>query len=171
MTQVLERHEQARRSGRSEQLRNETELERIDRNLGELLQELRVMVTGVQVLFAFLLIVPFSVGFSKLTSGERYLYFATLLATSASAALLMAPTALHRLTFRQGDKPYLVHTANRMAITGSVCLMVAMTGILTLLSGHLFGWVLGAIVAVCATAFFGALWFGLGLLRRRKLGD
>jgi len=147
--------------------RNETELERIDRNLGELLGELRVVATGVQVLFAFLLIVPFSVGFSRLGAGERYLYLAILLATAAAAGLLIAPTALHRLIFRQGDKPYLVTTANRMAIAGIACLSLAMTGILALLTGHIFGWLAGAIVAACATAFFGTLWFGLGLRRRR----
>lgn len=151
------------------QLRNETELERIDRNLNELLSELRVVATGVQVLFAFLLIVPFSVGFSRLASGERYLYFAILLATAAAAALLIAPTSLHRLIFRRGDKPYLIEMANRMAISGIVCLMLAMTGILSLLSGHLFGWGAGAIVAAGAGAFFGSLWFGLGLRRRRRL--
>jgi hypothetical protein len=149
--------------------RNETELERVDRNLNELLAELRVAATGVQVLFGFLLIVPFSNGFGGLTHGERYFYFAILLATAAAAAMLIAPTALHRLVFRQGDKPYLIRVANRMAITGMVCLMLAMTGILTLLSGHLFGWAAGAAMAVAGGAFFGSLWFGIGLLRRRRL--
>jgi Family of unknown function (DUF6328) len=149
--------------------RNETELERVDRNLSELLGELRVVATGVQVLFAFLLIVPFNVGFSQLATGERYLYFAILLMTAAASALLIAPTALHRLIFRQGDKPFLVTMANVMALSGITCLMLAMTGILSLLSGHLFGWVTGAIVAVGAAALFGGLWFGVGLARRRQL--
>ncbi|HEX4720104.1 MAG TPA: DUF6328 family protein [Thermoleophilaceae bacterium] len=150
-------------------LRNETDLERVDRNLNELLQELRVVATGVQVLFAFLLIVPFSVGFSHLAPGERYLYFAILLATAASAGLLIAPTALHRLIFRRGDKPYLIEVANRMAITGITSLMFAMTGILALLSGYLFGSVAGTIVAIGAGVFFGSLWFGIGVSRRRWL--
>ena len=149
-------------------LRNETELERVDRNFNELLGELRVIATGVQVLFAFLLIVPFSVGFGQLGTAERYLYFAILLATAAAAGLLIAPSSLHRLIFRQGDKPYLVSTANRMAISGIACLMFAMTGILGLLSGHLFGWIAGAIVIVGAAGFFGTLWFGIGLRRRRS---
>ncbi|HYZ28571.1 MAG TPA: DUF6328 family protein [Thermoleophilaceae bacterium] len=153
-----------------ELLRNETELERVDRNLNELLGELRVVGTGVQVLFAFLLIVPFSAGFHELARGERYLYLAILLTTAASSALLIAPTALHRLIFRQGDKPYLIATANRMAIAGIVCLGAAMCGILALLSGHLFGWVAGAIVAACAVCFFGFLWFGIGLGRNRRRG-
>jgi len=152
-------------------IRNETELERADRNLNELLAELRVTATGVQVLFAFLLIVPFSAGFSRLASGERYLYFAILLTTAAAAGLLIAPTGLHRLIFRQGDKHYLIATANRMALAGIASLMLAMTGILTLLSGYLFGWVAGAIVALGAAAYFGMLWFGVGLRRRRKICD
>src|SRR3954464_9256852 len=147
--------------------RNETELERVDRNFNELLGELRVIATGVQVLFAFLLIVPFSVGFGQLATAERYLYFAILLATAAAAGLLIAPSSLHRLIFRQGDKPYLVATANRMAISGMAVLMFAMTGILGLLSGHLFGWIAGAVVIAAAAAFFGTLWFGIGLRRRR----
>ena len=148
-------------------LRNETELERIDRNLNELLSELRVIATGVQVLFGFLLIVPFNVGFRRLDTGERYAYFAILLATAAAAGLLIAPSALHRLIFRQGDKPYLVQTANRMAISGIAFLLVAMTGILGLLSGHIFGWLAGVVVLVGAGIFFGTLWFGIGLNRRR----
>jgi Family of unknown function (DUF6328) len=152
-------------------IRNETELERLDRNLNELLAELRVVATGVQVLFAFLLIVPFSAGFGRLGPGERYFYFAILLTTAAAAGLLIAPTGLHRLIFRQGDKPYLMATANRMALAGITCLMLAMTGILTLLSGHLFGWIAGAIVAVGAGAFFAVLWLGVGLRRRRQICD
>jgi hypothetical protein len=161
VAQILEIEPQSRH-------RNETELERIDRNFNELLGELRVIATGVQVLFAFLLIVPFSAGFSGLGTGERYVYFAILLATAAAAGLLIAPSALHRLIFRQGDKPYLVATANLMAISGVACLSFAMTGILGLLSGHLFGWLAGVIVVIFAGAFYGMLWFGLGLKRRRR---
>ena len=151
------------------ELRGESELERLDRNLMELLSELRVVSIGVQVLFAFLLIVPFSARFDRLDSGEQYLYFGILLATAAAAGLLIAPTALHRLVFRLGDKPYLVETANRMAIAGIAFLLVAMTGILALLAGVLFGWLAGAIVAVLAVAYFGGLWFVLGLRRRAEL--
>jgi hypothetical protein len=152
-----------------ELLRNETELERVDRNLNELLGELRVVGTGVQVLFAFLLIVPFSAGWHELARGERYVYLAILLVTAAASALLIAPTSLHRLIFRQGDKLYLITTANRMAIAGIVLLGTAMCGILTLLTGFLFGWAAGAGVAVGAVTFFGYLWFGIGLRRRRRL--
>ena len=80
--------------------REETEGERLDRNLGELLQELRVALPGVQVLFAFLLAVPFQQGFTKITSFQKDVYFATLLLTAISAVLLISPSAYHRLTFR-----------------------------------------------------------------------
>ena len=119
--------------------RRETPLERLDRNLTELVSELRVVSIGVQVTFAFLLIVPFSAGFRNVTAAERYVYFAILVVTAAAAGLLIAPTALHRLLFRERDKLFIVHAGNRMAIGGIACLTVAMTGILGLISGHLFG--------------------------------
>jgi len=107
--------------------REETEGERIDRNLGELLGELRVALPGVQVLFAFLLIVPFNQGFGDLSSFQENLYLATLLFAALATALLMAPTAQHRVTFRLQDKHHLVSTANRYAIAGIGCLAIAMT--------------------------------------------
>ncbi len=150
--------------------RRETELERADRNLTELVAELRVATVGVQVMFAFLLTVPFSSRFKTVTSGERDLYFAILLAAAAATGLLIAPTALHRLVFRLGDKAYVISFANRMAIAGIGCLTFAMTGIVALISGHLFGWVVGGIVAALAAVFFVGLWFGVGLVRRRAVG-
>lgn len=149
--------------------RHETDLERVDRNLGELLQELRVLTTGVQIMFAFLLTVPFTNRFSHVTQGERDLYLVVLLSAAAAAGLFIAPTAMHRLLFRQGDKPHLVKVANRLAITGIACLTVAMTGILSLISGYLFGWVTGGIVAGLAATFFLSLWFVLGIRRRAAL--
>jgi hypothetical protein len=147
--------------------RHETELERADRNLMELLGELRVATVGVQVLFAFLLTVPFSSRFKTVSSGERDLYFAILIAAAAATGLLISPTAMHRLIFRLGDKPYLIQFANRMLIAGIACLSFAMSGILALISGHLFGWVVGGIVAALAVGFYGTVWFGLGLRRRK----
>jgi hypothetical protein len=149
--------------------RHETDLERADRNLTELLQELRVLTTGVQIMFAFLLTVPFSQRFSQVTSGERDLYLVVLLTAAAAAGLFIAPTAMHRLVFHLGDKPHLVKVANRLAIAGIACLTVAMTGILALISGFLFGWVTGGLVAGGAAAFFVGLWFVVGLRRRAVL--
>jgi hypothetical protein len=150
-------------------MRNETDLERVDRNFQELLQELRVVSIGVQVLLGFLLIVPFSAGFGHVSTAERYLYFAVLLTVAVAAGLLIAPTALHRLIFQRGDKPYLVETANRFTIVGIVFLTVAMIGILSFISGTLFGWVTGGVITALAAGFFGGSWFGVGLRRRRQL--
>src|SRR3954463_10027072 len=93
--------------------RNETPLERCDRNLVELLQEVRVAQTGVQVLFAFLLTVPFTAPFPEVGGFDRAVYFGTLLAAGGAATLLIAPTSQHRILFRCGDKEHLVRRANR----------------------------------------------------------
>src|SRR3954470_14595869 len=98
--------------------REETPHERVDRNLTELLGELRVALPGVQVLFAFLLAVPFNQGFQKATEFQKDVYLVTLLLTALATALLIAPSAYHRLEFRQGDKKHIVFMANRFAIIG-----------------------------------------------------
>src|SRR5215218_8295754 len=98
--------------------RDETEEERLDRNLSELLQELRVALPGVQVLFAFLLAVPFQQNFTKITGFQKGAYFATLICTAISAILLISPSAYHRLTFRYQQKRKLVFYSNRFAIIG-----------------------------------------------------
>ena len=119
--------------------REETEGERLDRNLGELLQELRVALPGVQVLFAFLLAVPFQQNFSEITAFQERVYFATLLLTAISAALLISPSAYHRMTFRMQQKDDLVFLANRLAIAGLGFLALAMTGAIMLITDVLFG--------------------------------
>src|SRR4051812_38327426 len=106
--------------------RNETPLQRCDRNLVELLQEVRVVQTGVQVLFAFLLTAPLSARFAQLTSAQRIEYFVALLSTGAAAVLLIAPTAHHRILFRLGDKDRLVRVANRYTLLGLVFVGMAM---------------------------------------------
>src|SRR5690242_827269 len=102
--------------------RNETELERADRNLVEILQEVRVAQNGVQVLFGFLLAIAFQNRFAHISSFQRIDYFVTLLATGASAILLITPTAYHRILFQKGDKVYLVSVANRLTMMG-LCAM------------------------------------------------
>src|SRR5919107_2547453 len=102
--------------------RDETEGERVDRELIELLNELRVIMPGVQVLFGFLLTVPFQQGFQTIDDFQRIVYFVTLLLVAASAAFLMAPSAFHRLTFRGGEKPYLVRFGTRQTIIGMTLL-------------------------------------------------
>src|SRR5438477_11376201 len=107
--------------------RNETELERYDRNLNELLGELRVALPGVQVLFAFLLVAPFNQRFGRVSTFERDLYLAALLLTLLASILLIAPAIVHRLTFRRGQKAYVVNTANRLMIAGLAVFALAMT--------------------------------------------
>lgn len=144
----------------------EAEHERLDRNLNELLQELRVALPGVQVLFAFLLTVPFQQGFQKVTVFQERIYFATLLCTAISAALLISPSAYHRITFRHQQKHHLVFTANKLTIAGLAFLAIAMTGAVLLITDYLFGTAATAITAGAVAVMFLVLWYALPLRRR-----
>ena len=146
--------------------RDESEDERLDRNLGELLQELRVALPGVQVLFAFLLAVPFQQNFTKITAFQKDVYFATLLCTAVSAALLIAPSAYHRLTFHFQQKRQLVFLANRFAIAGLAFLALAMTGAIMLITDVLFGAAMTVVTSAAAFSMFVLLWYALPLRRR-----
>jgi hypothetical protein len=150
--------------------RNETPLERCDRNLAELMQEVRVVQTGVQVLFAFLLTLPFSARFGEVTDFQTVVYFATLLITAAAAVLLIAPTSWHRLLFRRGDKEHLVQVANRCALAGLACVAISMVGVVLLVSDVLFGSAAMVIAGTGAGAACATAWFVLPALRRRQLG-
>jgi cation transport ATPase len=161
----MESTSQTDQAGQSE--RHESEFERLDRNTVELLNELRVASTGIQVLFAFLLIVPFNTGFSKLSSFDRYDYFITLLCIAAAAALLIAPSMHHRLLFRRQEKDYLVRVGTRLAIISGVFLTVGMTGILVLISNVIFGTVTAIVVGTVGAVGVAGLWFGMPLHRRR----
>lgn len=149
--------------------REESEAERLDRNLGELLQELRVALPGVQVLFAFLLAVPFQQGFEKITQFQEWLYFATLMLTALSAALLISPSAYHRMTFRMQQKDQLVFLANKLTIAGLGCLALAMTGAIMLVTDLLFGLVATVLATVGALLTFALLWYVLPLQQRFSL--
>src|SRR4051812_735221 len=149
--------------------RNESDKERLDRNLNELLGELRVALPGVQVLFAFLLAVPFQTGFDKVTEFEKSLYFATLLTTAIAAALLIAPSSLHRMEFRKDDKHFVVFTSNRLALAGFAVLGVAMTLATVLISHFLYHGTAAVIVAIVIGGLIFGLWYGLPLARLRKL--
>lgn len=151
--------------------RRETKAERADRNMGELLQELRVALPGVQILFAFLLTVPFAQGFTRLTGDQRDLFFGILMATALSTALLIAPTAHHRLLFRQRDKEHLVQISNRLAIAGLAVLAVAMTGTVLLIADLLFDGAQTVIFTVAAGIVFVALWAVMPLIRRAELKE
>lgn len=150
---------------------DETEKERLDRNLIELLNELRVALPGVQVLFAFLLTVPFTQRFATLTEGQEKVYYATLLATAASALLLIAPSAHHRINFRQQDKHYIVLLANRLTIAGLGFLALAMSGVVLLITDVLYGSTTTAIVTAVTAGAFAGLWYVVPLLRRARRGS
>ncbi len=141
------------------------ERERLDRELGELLQELRVALPGVQVLFAFLFTIPFSKGFPKVDRLERDVYFAGFLCALVSTALLIAPTAYHRIRFRHHDKARLVDTSNRLAIAGLGSLALAMTCVVFVIGDYVFGRAVGIAVGAAAVLLFGSLWYALPLTR------
>jgi Family of unknown function (DUF6328) len=146
--------------------REETTDETLDRNTMELLNELRVAATGIQVMFAFLLVVPFNTGWKKTTSFERTDYFVTLAFVAMAAFLLMAPPIQHRLLFRHHEKRYLVAMGNRLAIAGNGCLAFGFTGILVLLSDYVVGGLAPVIVGVLTFVTIGGLWFAVPLVRR-----
>ena len=149
--------------------REETEKERLDRNLNELLGGLRVALPGVQVLFAFLLAVPFNQRFQQVTSFEKDVYFAVLMLTLLAAAFLIAPTTHHRIEFRQDDKEHVVFLANRFAITGFGFLAFAMTGVVLLVTSFLFSSTMAAIATVVAAVALFGVWYAWPLARLRQL--
>jgi hypothetical protein len=148
--------------------RAETRMERLDRNSIELMGQLRVAGTGIQVLLAFLLIVPFNTRWSQVSAFERDVYFVTLLCIAAAATLLIAPTVHHRILFQRGEKAYLVSLGNRLAIIAMVLLTIGLTGILLLISGVLFGGVAAGLVGAAALVGVAGLWFGLPLRRMSR---
>jgi hypothetical protein len=151
--------------------REETSLERVDRNMDELNGELRVVVTGVQVLFAFLLVVPFDTGFAHVGNFERIVYLVTLGFAALSAACTIAPSARHRFLFRYDDKPWLVFSSNRVVIAGLSFLALAMCGSLLLVTTKLFGTDAGVLAMALGALAFGVLWFLIPIQRRRALDD
>ncbi len=139
---------------------------RADRNWGDLLQELRVTETGVQVLFSLLLTVPFSARFDRVTPFQRHVYFAALLLTAASNVVLIAPVAYHRLLFHRGEKARAVRQGNRLALAGLVLLLLAMTAVVLLVTDVLFQAVAATVVATVFGVATVVLWFVPPLLRR-----
>jgi hypothetical protein len=148
--------------------RNETALERCDRNLVELLQEVRVVQTGVQVLFAFLLTAPLAPRFPELSEFQKLTYFATLLAAGGAAILLIAPTAYHRILFRLGDKEHLVTVANRFTLAGLVAVALSMIGALLPVTDLLFGDPAVVVVTTGVAALGCVLGWCVAPLRRRS---
>ena len=150
--------------------RDETEEERLDRNLAELLQELRVALPGIQVLFAFLLVVPFQQGWVDVTEFEKIVYYVTLLFTAAASICLIAPTARHRIRFRDLDKEWIVGTANRLALIGLGFLGLAISGALLLVAHVVFGNAAAAITTVVVVGAIVWTWFVAPLRREVQQG-
>jgi predicted membrane channel-forming protein YqfA (hemolysin III family) len=147
---------------------NQHDDERLDRELIELLNELRVVLPGVQVLFAFLLTVPFTNQFARITNGQRQVFFATFLLTAVATALLIAPSAYHRLRWRQHDKAQMLVTANRLSIGGMVFLTLALVSASFLVTDLMFHATAAALVTAAVAGFFLWFWWGLPLLRKLR---
>ena len=146
--------------------RDESEAQRDDRNLGELLQELRVAGLGVQVLFGFLLSLPFTNRFTRLSPGQHDLYLACLVLAAVATALLLGPVAYHRLVFRRGLKESLVRAASVMAIAGLATVGLAVSAAVLLVTGYVASGLTAAVISVLVFLVFGLLWFALPLTRR-----
>lgn len=139
--------------------------ERLERELNELLQELRSLIPGAEVLFGFLLAIAFTREFQSLGNVERYVYYATLVSTGVALVLYLAPAAHHRLRFREGDKDYLLRKANREVIAGTVASSVALTGVIFLVSERVFGVTEAVIASIAFFAFAAWRWWSMALLR------
>jgi cation transport ATPase len=164
-----EREATSNREGQADSSRDgESERERLDRNLDQLLQELRVALPGVQVLFAFLLTVPFSNGFPTLSDFERDAYFVVLVLTAISAALLIAPSAYHRLLFRAGRKREIVMYSNRVVLAGLTVLALAMSAAVMLIAHIVFGEAAAIASLIASLALFGLAWYVVPLLIKRS---
>ena len=149
--------------------RRETEKERLDRNLNELLGGLRVVMPGVQVLFAFLLVVPFSERFGELTGFERATYFVTLIGTALSMTFLVAPATMHRIEFRADDKRHIVFSANRLAIIGFLLLALAITAAVLLVTHFVYDDALAVVTTAAVGGLLLILWYAMPYARRREV--
>jgi len=139
--------------------------ERLEREHGELLEELRALIPGAEVLFGFLLAIRFTSQFGDLTDTQRYVYYVTLLSTAAALVFFLAPSAYHRIRFRAGDKEYMVSKGNREAIAGSAAISIAFTGVIYLVTDLVFGTVQAIVVAAAFFALIAWLWWAIALYR------
>ena len=148
----------------------ESPKEQHDRELIELLSELRVALPGVQVLFGFLLAVPFAQGWKQVTDFQRDVFFVAFLATTLSSALLIAPTSYHRLRWRDEDKERIVQVSNRLTIAGLAALLVAIAAVVLLVTDYIFETSTAVATTAAVVAIFVALWYGLPLYSRLRRG-
>jgi hypothetical protein len=145
---------------------DESDEERSERNLGELLQELRVAGLGVQVLTGFLLSLPFTTRFSRLGDGQRDLYLASLTLSVTATALLLGPVAYHRLLFHRGKRASLVRAANTMAIGGLAAVSLAICTAVALVTSYVAGAAAAVPITAVVSCLFALLWFAFPLSRR-----
>jgi hypothetical protein len=145
----------------------ESRKERVDRELIELLNELRVLLPGTQVLFAFMLALPFMTLFERIPQTDRYVYYVAFICSAAGAALLMAPATNHRLRFREADKERLLFYFNRLIIAGSVFVAISIAAGVYVVSDALFSTSFSIVFGVAVLAWVAAFWFVVPLLRRR----
>jgi hypothetical protein len=146
--------------------RTEDEQERLNRQMIELLNELRVAMPGVQILFGFLLTVPFQQRFRQVTEFQETVYFVTLVAAAVAAAFFIAPSAYHRVMFEQHDKPNIIHIGTGQMLIGLAALALAMNGAVLLVTDVLFEAGTVTVTVVALGALYLSLWFGFGLVRR-----
>ncbi len=146
--------------------RSEDEQERLNRQMIELLNELRVAMPGVQILFGFLLTVPFQQRFSQVNDFQQTVYFVTLVTATAAAAFLIAPSAYHRVMFEQHDKPNIIHIGTAQLLVGLAALAIAMNGAVLLVTDVLFAAGTVTVTVVLLSTLYFTLWFGFGLVRR-----
>ena len=145
--------------------RTENAKKRLEREHGELLQELRALIPGANVLFGFLLAISFTSAFDELGRTERYVYYATLACTAVALVLFLAPAAHHRLRFREGDKNHMLEKGNREAIAGTFASALAFTGVLFLVTERVFGTWQAVTASLVFFAFTAWRWWSFALLR------
>jgi hypothetical protein len=149
----------------------ETPHEKIDRELIELLNELRVALPGVQVLFAFLLILPFQQRFSQVGDVDRLVYLAALLSSAAAGALLIAPSVYHRVNFRRRNKERILLDSNALLIAGSAFTGIGIVCAIFVIGDVLFGFAVALALTLATLGLYAALWVVLPLVRRREPDD
>jgi hypothetical protein len=149
---------------------DEDEHEKLTRNLNELLQELRVMQTGVQILTGFLLTVPFTTRFDDLDTLQKWVYLGVLSGSVIATGLIVAPVAFHRTLFRQGERKWIVEAANSSARQGLVALALTMAGVVWLVFDVVVGAPEAHVAGLASITLFAVLWAVLPILRRRRYG-
>ncbi|WP_205650546.1 DUF6328 family protein [Actinoplanes solisilvae] len=152
-------------------IKPETEKQRWDRNFADLLQELRVAQTGIQILFAFLLTLPFSSGFPDVTQFQKDTYVVALLAAAGATAMIIAPVAFHRALFRQGRKPELVRYAHRMASGGLAFLLVSMVACVLLVTDFILARWIAFLFSAITAVFFLTFWAAIPWFRRNWIDE